>query len=146
MKDIFIIHHSVFHDAFRNDYDTQFRTSSKEFLQILFRHNLDKGYKVGFSSGEVFFHLKGSPLGKTKSIWLIPENLVEIDYRTYLDGSKKLKVEQSIIRLASKKCIATTPAIVATKDKEKIDKENTLFKILTPKEAIEYYNHQNTYF
>lgn len=146
VKDIFILHHSVFNDAFRTDYTTPFRDSSKKFFEILLRHKIMYKKKVAYTSGEVFSKLLNSPIGKTKIIWVIPEQLVEIDFSTYLKEDTCLKLEQSIITLASKKCIETTPYIVATKPKDKIELEGTNFIIITPKVAIDYLEHPNSRF
>lgn len=142
MRDIFIIHHSVFNDAFRKDYNTQYRDSSKNFFQLLLNHTLKHKNKIAFTSGEVFGKLNKSPIGKTNTIWIIPEYLVEIDFSSYFKGG--LELTQSVIKLASKKCITTKPVIVSTK--KDINLEGTNFVVLTPAEAIEYYNHPNSLF
>ena len=139
-KDLFVIHPSVFHDAFRTDYDTSFRQSSREFLNLLFRHNKKTGCKIAVTSGEVFNHLR-SKLENVKIFWVIPNNIVEIDFKTTFD--KNLKKDQSIIQLASRKCIKFSPFIVSTKPKNSIDLEGTSFPVITPKEAVEMYNSPN---
>lgn len=143
LKDIFIIHPSVFHDAFRTDYTTQFRDSSKDFLNLLRDHKIQYKDKIGFTSGEVFYKLIKSKLGSTKAIWIIPEWLVEIDFETYFEGSE-LEIDESLIRLASKKCIANVPYIVSTKTR--INMQGTSFHVCTPAQAISYYNHPNSLF
>ena len=142
MKDIFIVHPSVFHDAFRTDYTTQFRDSSKEFLNLLKTHKIEHNEKIGYISGETFKALLDSKLGKTKTIWIIPEWLVEIDFETLFQGAN-LKIDLSLIRLASKKCITNIPFIVSTRN---IETEGTNFPIRTPAKAIELYNHPNSLF
>lgn len=146
MADIFIVHHSVFNDAFREDYITPFKDSSKNFFNLLLKNTIDCKKKIAFTSGEVFSKLHGSPIGKTQTIWVIPEYLVDIDFSSYLQENPKLSMEQSIIKLASKNCIEATPYIVATKPKEKIDLEGTSFMVITPKQAIELYEHPNSKF
>lgn len=78
MRYIFIVHHSVFHDAFRTDYETPFKSSSKDFFDLLFQNKIDEKKKIAYTSGEVFEKLHKSPIGKTNIIWAIPEDLVEI--------------------------------------------------------------------
>lgn len=143
LKDIFIVHPSVFHDAFRADYTTQFRDSSKDFLNLLKDHKIQYNEKIGFTSGEVFYKLIKSKLENTKTIWIIPEWLVEIDFETYFEGSR-LEIDESLIRLASKKCITNVPYIVSTK--KGINMQGTSFPVCTPAQAISYYNHTNSLF
>lgn len=146
IRDIFIVHHSTINDAFRTDYPTPFKESSKQFFELLLKHKLENKNKIAFTSGEVFVKLLQSKLGATKSIWIIPEQLLGIDFTTFLKKDLSLKLEQSIIGLASKKCIEATPYIVATKPKDKIDLEGTNFMVITPAEAIKLYEHENSFF
>lgn len=143
MRDIFVVHHSVFHDAFRTDYETSFRDSSKNFFDLLLKHWVKKKRKIAFTSHEVFSKLYNSALKETKTFWIIHEYLCEIDFS---GTNSDLKLDQSVVRLASKKCVEFCPYIVSTKPKDKIDLEGTTFMVLTPKEAIEIYNHENSKF
>ena len=136
MKDIFIIHHSVLHDAFRSDYSTMYKQSSRDFLKLLLNHYLENKTKLGFIAGAVFNKLVNSSIGDSKVIWVLPEQFMDIDYKTYTDPD----LEKSTILLAAKKGIRFKPHLVATKPKENIELYNTSFPILTPKEAIDAYN------
>lgn len=145
MKDLFIVHPSVFHDAFRSDYSTPYRQSSKDFFQMLFQNYLSTGTKIGHTSGEAFFKLLEHGSFKESSIiWTIPESIVEIDFKTY--GSQKipLKIDKSIVKLASRKCIISTPYIVTTK--KEIDQEGATFTVVTPKDAIKIKNQEYSKF
>jgi len=144
LKDIFVVHPSVFHDAFRTDYTTQYRDSSKEFLNLLRNHKIKNNEKIGFISGEIFKSLHESKLGSTKTIWIIPEYLVEVDFETLFNQEIKLDIEQSLIRLASKKCIGDIPFIVSTR--ANLNLEGTNFHIFTPAKAVDYYRHPNSLF
>ena len=144
-KDLFVIHHSVFHDAFRTDYDIPFKQSSKDFFQLLFNHYREKGTKIAITSGEVFDMLLKSSLSKSDVIWVIPDKLVDIDYKTFVDD-ERIKLEQSIVKLAARKSIKKIPYIVATKQKDRIILDGSLFPILTPKEAIDLYTNKNSNF
>mgnify|MGYP001611955023 CR=1 FL=1 len=138
-KEIFIVHPSVFHDAFRTDYETPFRQSSKDFFDLLLKHYREKGYKIAHTSWDVFETLAKSDVSKSTGFWIIPNQLVEIDLKSIDDK----KLDKSITKLASKKCAKFTPYIVSTKDK--IDLEGANFQIFSPKEAIDFYNKQGRF-
>ncbi len=144
LTDIFVIHPSVFHDAIRNDYATPFKSSSRTFLNLLRNHFTKYGRKIGYTSGEAFEQLMKTPLGKTKTIWIIPDHLVEVDWSSYVPNSIKLPIDKSIVKLASALCIKDTPRIVSTT--KNIDLGGASFHILTPKDAIDFYNHPNSTF
>jgi len=146
LKDIFIVHHSVFNDAFRNDYDTAFKDSSKNFFEMLLNHWIKNKQKIAFTSGEVYTKLYNTSVGKTKTFGIIHEYLCEIDFSTFNQTNPKISIEQSIFRLASKKCIEFSPFVVATNPKDKIKQDGTTFSVLTPKEAIEMYNDNGSRF
>jgi len=141
-KDIFIVHHSVFHDAFRTDYQTQFRQSSKDFFDLLLRHYIKSGCKIAHTSREVFDKMFDSPIARSKAFWIIPSQLVEIDLRK---NPNLRDLEKSVIRLASRKSAKYIPHIVATKPKDKINTEGTNHLIFTPREAIDFYNNQGRF-
>ena len=146
MKDIFIIHHSVFNDAFRDDYDTVYRDSSKIFFKLLLKHWTMYKQKIAFTSGEVYAQLQATVIGKTKTFGVIHEYLCEVDFGTFNPNEQKHNLDQSILRLFSKKCIEFKPFIVATCPKNNIKQEGTAFIIITPKEATEIYENTNSRF
>lgn len=139
-KDIFIVHQSVFHDAFRTDYETSFRQSSKDFFDLLLKHYREKGYKIAHTSWDVFYIL-ATKLSNYKGFSIITNQLIEVD----LKSAENKKLDKSIVRLASKKCAKYTPYIVSTKSKDKIDLEGANFQIFTPKEAIDFYDEQGRF-
>lgn len=106
---------------------------------MLLGYNLEYKRKIGFTSGAVFQKLLNSKIGSTKTLWLLPEQFIEIDY----ESKEEENLEKSIIQLASKKCIKDKPFIIATKPKDKINLEGTSFMILTPKEAIDMFKDEN---
>lgn len=94
--------------------------------------------KIGFTSGVVFGKLLESPVGKTKMVWSLSEQFLDVDFKTY---GKDINLEKSIVDLASKKCIRFKPFIVSTKNK--VDVHGTCFTVITPKQAIDMYDHEN---
>ena len=136
-KEIFVIHPSVFHDAFRTDYDTPFRQTSKDFFDLLLKHYREKNCKIAYVSWEVFNKLFNSELGKSRGFRILVNSLLTIDIST--PTANGVSLEKSTIRLASKKSAKYSPFIVATKKKENIETEGTNFQIYTPKEAIAFY-------
>ena len=95
-KEIFILHPSVFHDAFRTDYETVFKQSSKDFFQLLFDHSQKGLTRIAFTSWEVFSALSETDLGKTSGFLVLFGKIVEVDLK-----NTELKLEMSIVRLAS---------------------------------------------
>ena len=112
-----------------------------ENSDIIRNHKISKGSKIGHSSGEVFKKLMNSPIGESQAIWIIPEHIIEVDFET-LNNSTDL--DESIIKLASKKCIKDKPFIVSTK--KNLEQEGANFTILTPKEATDMYHNPNSRF
>jgi len=139
VKDLFIIHPSVLHDAFRSDYETNFRQSSKDFLNMLLKASNSKGYKIGITPFNVYSKIMEKI--KDKNILeIIPNSLMDIDYQSESSSS----LDSSVIKLASRKSLKFKPIIVATK--ERIEQDGSTFQIITPKQAIDLFEDKNSRF
>ena len=138
MSSLLILCPSIFNDAFRTDYETDYRDSAKDIVNSCFKHKL-KNNPIAYTTGEVFKKLQDTKLGKTESIKWIPE-VIDIDFKTLSAPNLNLDVENSLLRLAGSKCTKNQVYLVTNKQsfQKRIIEEGYTFYVVDSKKAVNF--------
>lgn len=143
MKDVFIIDNSLFEDAFTDEGRAEFKQSSKEFINQIFRLKLD-GIDAGYIpekayNGFVSFFKK---IERTNTILLISQ-IFNIEPPA---KSNENSTSESIQNLAYRFTLIPRKAYLVTNNQkifEEVLKSQKMFYVVNSTEALKIINHEN---